>query len=667
MSVPDGRVAKHHWRFTLLLAACGVLGAALVLAREIDYGVGLGRDAVEYLSVARNLLAGNGFTRFFGGVYKAFPPLYPVMLAVGSLGVFDPREVAGPLNAVLFGLTIFVAGQYLRRRLEFRALALWGSLALALSLPLGEMASRAMSETAFILFATLALMQADEYLQSGKGAALQLAAVFSALACLTRFMGVTVVATTGMLLLFQRGVSAAEKAKRITGYTLISLGPVLLWMLRTTLLTGHPTGPGRGRAYATLHGIWGDLLRITGGWLDPERGWTPSAMMAGLALLALATAVVIADRRGLRKEERAMHRHSLRSYGGFALVYLTTLGVAVMAGGTFTAGIESRLPIPMYLPLVFVVVLALDRMLRRAQARQPAGSGGLSIIRTCVRRGRGNRRESLAGLMLVTALCLWPLSRVAPGVRAIEKANRGRSMYNGARWAHSEILQQVRERGPGGTLYSNDAAAAYIHTDTLEKHRYLPCAEESAKLLRESAGGEVRVLWFLNRNRNLQMCDQEGYGIAELFRLPGLEPETMASDGVLFKFNRAYEGGADRYRVYRAWFEDVAAGEAGARTVWDVYTRDNTLIYLKEPCIRGDHEALFMLHVIPVNTYDLPRRYWQLGYENLDFAFDGRGLRLDGHCMMYVELSGYPVSGIRTGQFIAGEGLLWQVEFRVEP
>ena len=667
MSVPDGRVAKHHWRFTLLLLFIAVGGAALVLAREITYGVGLQWDSVEYLSVARNLLAGNGFTRFFGGVYESFPPLYPVMLAVGSLGVFDPREVAGPLNAVLFGLTIFVAGQYLRRRLEFRALALWGSLALALSLPLGEMASRAMSETAFILFATLALVWISRSLESGRRAALIWAAVFSALACLTRFVGVTVVATTGMLLLFQRGVSAAEKAKRITGYTLISLGPVLLWMLRTTLLTGHPTGPGRGRAYATLHGIWGDLLRITGGWLDPERGWTPSAMMAGLALLALATAVVIADRRGLRKEERAMHRHSLRSYGGFALVYLTTLGVAVMAGGTFTAGIESRLPIPMYLPLVFVVVLALDRMLRRARAGRPAGSGGLSIIRTCVRRGRGNRRESLAGLMLVTALCLWPLSRVAPGVRAIAKANRGRpTMYHGARWAHSEILHLVRERGPGGTLYSNDTAVAYIHTDTLEKHRYLPCAEEKlrARLLRESAGGEVRVLWFLNRN--LQMCDQ-GYGIAELFRLPGLEPEAMASDGVLFKFNRAYEGGADRYRVYRAWFEDVAAGEAEARTVWDVYTRDNTLIYLKEPCIRGDHEALFMLHVIPVNTYDLPRYYWHLGYDNLDFAFDGRGLRLDGHCMMYVELPGYPVSGIRTGQFIAGEGLLWQVEFRVEP
>ena len=115
-------------RFTLLLAGIAVLGAALVLAREVTYGVSIGWDSVEYIGVARNLLAGDGFTRFFGGVYKAYPPLYPVLLAAGSLFLFDPRDVAGPLNAVIFGLTIFVAGRYLRLRLQSRFLVGWACL-----------------------------------------------------------------------------------------------------------------------------------------------------------------------------------------------------------------------------------------------------------------------------------------------------------------------------------------------------------------------------------------------------------------------------------------------------------------------------------------------------------------------------------------------------------
>ena len=47
-----------------LLALCAAAGAALVLARELKFGVALHSDSVLYISVARNLLAGEGLCRF---------------------------------------------------------------------------------------------------------------------------------------------------------------------------------------------------------------------------------------------------------------------------------------------------------------------------------------------------------------------------------------------------------------------------------------------------------------------------------------------------------------------------------------------------------------------------------------------------------------------------
>ena len=44
-------------------------------------------------------------------------------------------------------------------------------------------------------------------------------------------------------------------------------------------------------------------------------------------------------------------------------------------------------------------------------------------------------------------------------------------------------------------------------------------------------------------------------------------------------------------------YESVAAGEPAARSVFDIYLRDNTLTYLKSPCGAADVQALFFLHI----------------------------------------------------------------------
>ena len=143
-------------RFTLLMIAITALGVALVLGR-VTFGVILISDSAWHIAAARSLLAGEGLLGVYGFPYSSWPPLYPLLLATASLGTFDPIDVAGPLNAIISGLTVFVVGRYLRHRLKSRFLAAWGCLATAVAVSLTDLSPQAMSETLFILLMTLAL------------------------------------------------------------------------------------------------------------------------------------------------------------------------------------------------------------------------------------------------------------------------------------------------------------------------------------------------------------------------------------------------------------------------------------------------------------------------------------------------------------------------------
>ena len=109
---PAWAAGRRPDRFTLLLATLAVLGAVLILARQVTYGVGLSADFATYLSTARSLLAGEDFVQIHGAPYVNHPPLYPMLLAAASLFAFDPYDIAGPLNVAVFGtIRMGVAGE----------------------------------------------------------------------------------------------------------------------------------------------------------------------------------------------------------------------------------------------------------------------------------------------------------------------------------------------------------------------------------------------------------------------------------------------------------------------------------------------------------------------------------------------------------------------------
>ena len=116
----------------------------------------------------------------------------------------------------------------------------------------------------------------------------------------------------------------------------------------------------------------------------------------------------------------------------------------------------------------------------------------------------------------------------------------------------------------------------------------------------------------------------------------------------------------------RAAYAALAAIQPAARSNFDLYRRDNQLLYLRETCAAADTAAGFFLHIVPVDVADLPANRQSAGFANLDFAFARWGGAFDGKCLATVPLPGYPIKAIRTGQHSPGPGELWAVELTVE-
>ena len=88
---------------------------------------------------------------------------------------------------------------------------------------------------------------------------------------------------------------------------------------------------------------------------------------------------------------------------------------------------------------------------------------------------------------------------------------------------------------------------------------------------------------------------------------------------------------------------------------FDVYLNRNNLIYVKDGCGRNDINSSFFLAAFPVNESDLPVGSRQRGFQNLDFNFQGNGIRYaDGRCIAIVLLPDYDIDRISTGQFSRG-------------
>ena len=95
---------------------------------------------------------------------------------------------------------------------------------------------------------------------------------------------------------------------------------------------------------------------------------------------------------------------------------------------------------------------------------------------------------------------------------------------------------------------------------------------------------------------------------------------------------------------------------------FNVYLVDGRLIYVKESCSTDDRDLPFFLHVIPSDEMYLTDGSEESGFDNLGFELMQKGGEHDGNCFAVVDLPGYDIASISTGQF-DDDAQIWKEDY----
>ena len=144
------------------------------------------------------------------------------------------------------------------------------------------------SECLFVPLVVLFLICAQRYRESRSAATLAIMAVFTALACLTRYIGVALVPAGILVIMLAPGANFRTRFTRATGFAVLSLAPLGFWLVRNYQQAGTLSG---NRFHPVFELMTNTILLVTSmpSWYDPFGLAVKSASGAGAGAVRSAS------------------------------------------------------------------------------------------------------------------------------------------------------------------------------------------------------------------------------------------------------------------------------------------------------------------------------------------------------------------------------------------
>jgi len=448
---------SHKWSnntlSTFLLISLALVGALLVTL-STRWGAGPSPDSAGYIATARNLLSGQGYRGLYGGYAVVWPPLYSLVLACAGLLGPDPLVAARWINVALFGANVLLVGLILRRYARFFWIPVLGSFLAMTAVDLLHVHSMVWTEPLFIFLGLLGLLFMAMYTAHQSRGLLFASAAAVALAALTRYAGLSLVATGALVVLLFAKRKPTRKLADAAFFVIIALLPLACWMARNALVAGnaagrtiifHPIPLGRVRMGLNTLSLW----------LLPK--WAPYTVRI-VTVLAALLAVIVLTLFVVRKPERTTPAAASRRYlpklpfvmATFLVVYIAQLILTICFLDKRML-LHFRQLAPAYPPALVLVLSLVDRLLRSPQC------------------GRAIR---IAFAIPCVMFALWYANRAIWWTNWIHK--EGLALKRTA-WRDSELIQQVKELDPNTPVFTNAGHAIYI----LAGHRPLSIPAKS--------------------------------------------------------------------------------------------------------------------------------------------------------------------------------------------
>lgn len=458
---------KRYW--TAVLAS--ITACVFIFLFTRHSGIGISPDSVMYTSAAENIRKQFMLADFNLLPLVDFPAGYPAFLALITLITGTALLPALPIiNAmilcgVLF-LTDFILVNYRYTSAIYRLLFL---AMLATSPVLFEVYAMAWSETLFIFWVMLFIVVAIRYTKCQSSGRLFIMAIVVAVACVTRYAGITLLVTGGFLVLFDGDIDARKKIRHLLLFCITGISLLAGNLVRNNMVAHNLTGI---REHA-LRSPWENIYQVSmtiAGWF-PFANWHP-LLAVGVFLLIFIIGLAALVYRVFQQQYFRSVETVVACFFIFYLVFMITA-----ASTSRFEDLSSRLLSPIYIPLVLL-----------------AGSCLLQLPRRFV---GGKKNILILLILLLFAACQYHDYRLnAEAWEGIKDA--GMPGYTEDSWTQSPIIRYLQKNKPlfSGRMYSNAPDAVYfltgIHTRTLP-HKEIN--DEVTAFLKEPA---IRVIWLVN-------------------------------------------------------------------------------------------------------------------------------------------------------------------------
>ncbi|MEN6411089.1 MAG: glycosyltransferase family 39 protein [Anaerolineaceae bacterium] len=503
--------------FWVILCAMAVAGF-LLIQYSTPIGLGLTNDSSSYLSGARNILTGDGYTRISGkGEYKPithFPPGYSLSIAVFSKLGLEAQRAARLENILLFSFTMILSSIILWRMTGSKWYSLLGALFVFTSQVTVYSHIFLLSEPLFLFVSGLALLCAAIYIENKKWIYLFAAGLLTCFSYLTRYVGLAVYVTIILALL----VLLPEWKQKIRSslvFLLISLPGTVLWSLRNMSLSLNPTNRNfiyhpinPDEIHVGLTNFWSFFLPNR--WMprNPQTvGWILG--LVGMGVLIFAGVIFAWSRY---KREDSGHQYKRQSvlfmFGLYSLAYMVMLFISM----TFFDS-STKFELRILVPALLTGALFLLGWLGQWVLSRSTGMKFIVII-------------LLVGLFVSMGLDL------RGDVRTYHEDGQGFLAMN---WRISKSLAYIKTLPEDQVLYSNRSTVIYLLTgrtayvlptpvdDVTQQPR--PDYQSDLENLRQDVQEGARIVIFYPDD-----LDQDW--IAELTQ--GMQLIERTSDGIVF-------------------------------------------------------------------------------------------------------------------------------------
>ncbi len=438
-----GRLSRWTWwdEHPFWVPAMLAVVAAVATWVATRHGPGLSPDSVTYISAARNLVAGHGYSDLTGQPNTTFAPGFSAVLAIGQWAGLSVLTWARVVNAAAFAAVVVLTSMLLRRHVASPGLALAATAFVAVSPTLLNVARHAWSEPLFcaVLLGFILLLEGALASAKHRTRLVALAGFLAGVGFLVRYAALALAIAGVVVLLVPRVHQPARtRLGQLSVFALAFVPLPALWLLRNAT-SGAPyvLGPrvGVSTSLWNLLGLFASSVRDL---------VAPSAVISPWAVIALPVValMVVGALAATRERQRLGHRVGAGSLLPLSVFVGTYSAFVLTAGKVSGASVETRTVMPIYVPLVIIAAWLIEnaRTLALRRGRHPFFPG---------------RR---AGLAIGVAFLLFY------GVWFAQNAwsdGTGRGYYNGPTVVDAPLARTVQHLPADALVVSNSPWALY--------------------------------------------------------------------------------------------------------------------------------------------------------------------------------------------------------------